>query len=232
VKPEPDLLACIDFGTAFSKAAVWREGENYPTPLDLEQAGAKQAGFTIPSSTYIAGGSVFFGFKALEESRRENNPVRERFDSPKQCLSIDDPEDIDRERLSDAIDPTNTFTRGDLLRLYLAYLTSCMAERLEFHGLSRHVARRFAIPVWRGQQLSAASSLLKRSLIEAQVIADSIDPDLWHKGLSVPFAKQLLAGVATLPRDQLNAATIVESHVLEPMAAAAGITDHLTNQKP
>jgi molecular chaperone HscA len=32
--------------------------------------------------------------------------------------------------------------------------------------------------------------------------------------------------------DQVNAATIVDNHVLEPMAAAAGITDHLSNQKP
>src|SRR5688572_1034448 len=135
--PEAGILACIDFGTAFSKAAVWREGEPCPIPLDLEQAGTGQAGFMIPSSVYVTGGSVYFGARALEESRRENNPDRERFDSPKQCLSIDDPDDIDRERVGAALDPTGTFTRGDLLRLYLAYLTSCMAERLEEHGLSR-----------------------------------------------------------------------------------------------
>jgi molecular chaperone HscA len=232
IVPQPNLLACIDFGTAFSKAAVWQEGEARPIPLDLEQAGAGQAGFTIPSSIYITNGSVYFGARALEESRRENNLERERFDSPKQCLSIDDPNDIDRERLSAAIDPTNTFSRGDLLRLYLAYLTSCMAQRLEAHNLPRHTARRFAIPVWRGDQLASASALLRRSLAEAQVIADSLDADVWGKGISVPFAKQILIDLGEIPEEQTRNAAIVQSHVLEPMAAAAGITDHVSNQKP
>jgi len=231
VEADPRVFACIDFGTAFSKAAVWKSDDIRPIPLDLEQAGSGTPGFTIPSSVYITGNSLFFGHRALDESRRENNPNRERFDSPKQSLSIDDPDDIDRESVGDAIDPTRTFTRGDLLRLYLAYLTSCTSERMEAQGVSRHTQRRFAIPVWRGQQLMSASSLLRRSLTEAQVIADSVDPDVWAKGISVSFAKSLLNGLSDLDLGQIAASKTVREHVLEPMAAAAGLTDHLRNKK-
>ncbi|UDL88120.1 hypothetical protein LGH82_23590 [Mesorhizobium sp. PAMC28654] len=228
---DPTVFACIDFGTAFSKAAVWKSDDSRPIPLDLEQAGSGTPGFTIPSSVYITGNSVFFGHRALEESRRENNPARERFDSPKQCLSIDDPDDIDRESVGVAIDPSQTFTRGDLLRLYLAYLTSCTAERMEAHGLSRHTQRRFAIPVWRGKQLESASSLLRRSLLEAQVIADSVDPEVWGKGISISFAKSLLNALPDLDAELIANSETVLDHVLEPMAAAAGLTDHVRNKK-
>lgn len=228
---DPETFACVDFGTAFSKAAVWKSDDSKPIPLDLERAASGTPGFTIPSSIYITGNSLFFGHRALDESRRENNSTRDRFDSPKQSLSIDDPDDIDREVVSSAVDPSQTFTRGDLLRLYLAYLTSCTAERLEAQGLSRHTQRRFAIPVWRGKQLESASALLRRSLLEAQVIADSVDPDLWGKGITVSFAKSLLNALPDLDAELLANSKTVREHVLEPMAAAAGLTDHVRNKK-
>jgi hypothetical protein len=232
IKPERDVIGCIDFGTAYSKAAFWRAGESAPIPLDLSQAATGTPGFILDSSIYISGNLLHFGANALDANRRENDLERERFESPKEWLSSGHLEDIEREHLPAAIDPTRRFSPGDLLRLYLAYLTCMMVNRLNAQSASPYAPRRFAVPVWRGHQLEAGSALLRTMLVDAQLISDSIDPSAWHDGLDVELASGILRAIRNIPDTEKAASPFIDRRVTEATAAASGISDHISNQRP
>jgi hypothetical protein len=232
IRPEPGIVSCIDFGTAYSKAAYWRTGADAPVPLDLSQAATGTPGFILDSSIYISEGLLHFGANALDANRRENDLERERFDSPKEWLSSGHLDDVERERLPTAIDPTRSFSPADLLRLYLAYLTAMMGNRLHAQGLSPYTPRRFAVPVWRGTQLEAGSAILRAMLIDAQLIADSIDQSAWRVGLDAELAKGVLRATKNISDAEKLAAEFIDRRVTEATAAASGISDHISNQRP
>ncbi|MGC1776808.1 MAG: hypothetical protein WBB34_02605 [Xanthobacteraceae bacterium] len=232
IKPERDVVGCVDFGTAYSKAAFWRAGASSPIPLDLSQAATGTSGFILDSSIYISGDLLHFGANALDANRRENDLDRERFDSPKEWLSSGHLEDIEREHLTVAIDPSRKFSPGDLLRLYLAYLTCMMGNRLNAQGISPYLPKRFAVPVWRGHQLETGSALLRTMLVDAQLISDSIDPSAWHNGFNIELASGVLRAIKNIPEAEKIAAPFIDRRVTEATAAASGISDHISNQRP
>lgn len=232
VASDTEDVVAIDFGTAYSKSALWRAEADSPTPLNLSGQVSDRPGNLLPSSLYITDGAIYFGQNAIDISRRENNPDRVRFDSPKQELSILEGTELDS--LADArVDPSQHLTKRDLLTLYLAYLSAATSLALESLSLPRHIVRRFAVPVWKDGQVVKVSKLLKRLLVDAQILADSLPATVWRDGLSVDDALRVLRSLrGELTDAQRDAAGLVERHVLEAAAAAAAIGDHLANKRP
>ena len=230
-------LLCIDFGTAFSKAAFWETDEDAPVPLDLGALGGA-AGLVLPSAAYIVDGHVFFGQEAVLRHLNDGDFSRLLFDTPKEHLTHDHAR-FQSHRPSAAIDPTGLFRTRDLLALYLGYLTSLAGRRVEALGSSRLVGRRFAAPGWGNAQISkstphfsAVAAQLGDLLTDAQVLADTVQPDEWQDGLDVGKARSLLDALATLPARARAGAKFVERPVLEAVAAATGVQDRLVNRRP
>lgn len=230
-------LLCVDFGTAFSKAAIWRDGEDSPVPIDLGVAAGGQ-GLVIESAAYITGGHLFFGPEAMRRYREEGDLSRSLFASPKEHLTHDHVR-FQADRPSVEIDPTGNFRTRDLLALYLGYLTALMGERVEALGVGRHVLRRFAAPGWGDAQISrttphfeAVAAQLKHLLIDAQILADTLPLAAWREGLDVATARSALDELALISGDRRESATFVERSVLEAVAAATGVQDRLVNQRP
>ncbi|WP_156035708.1 hypothetical protein [Caulobacter sp. UNC358MFTsu5.1] len=232
VASDTEDVVAIDFGTAYSKSALWRAQSDAPTPLDLSGQVSDRPGSLLPSSLYITDGAVYFGQLAIDISRWENDPDRMRFDSPKQELSILEGSDLDS--LVDArVDPGRQLTNRDLLTLYLAYLSAATSLALETLSLSRHIVRRFAVPVWKDGQVVKVSKLLKRLLVDAQILADSLPAEVWRDGISLDDAQRVLRMLrGDLTDAQRDAARLVDRHVLEAAAAAAAIGDRLANKRP
>jgi hypothetical protein len=229
-------LLCVDFGTAFSKAAVWKYGEDAPIPIDL--GGASGGGLTTDSAAYVSDGHLFFGPVAVRRHAEDGDFKRSLFASPKEHLTHDHAR-FQADRPAQEVDPTGLFKTRDLLALYLGYLTSLVGQRVEALGIGRHVIRRFAAPGWGDAQISkstphfdAVSAQLKHLLIDAQILADTLPAASWHEGLDVATARSALDELALISSDRRESATFVERSVLEAVAAATGVQEKLVNTRP
>lgn len=233
---DDSALLCIDFGTAYSKAAIWREGEDAPIPIDL--GGATGGGLTSDSAAYITDGHIFFGPTAVRKHAEEGDISRQLFASPKEHLTHDHAR-FQADKPATDVDPTSLFRTRDLLALYLGYLTSLIGERVEALGIGRHVIRRFAAPGWGDAQISkttphfeAVSAQLKHLLIDAQILADTLPDAAWRQGLDVATARAALDSLAEMSSERREGANFVERPVLEAVAAATGVHDKLINTRP
>ena len=229
--PEGDVLA-IDFGTAFSKAAVWKDGAAEPTPLGLRDQVADISGLMLESYVYVTDGVLYFGPQAEAVFRAESAAGRKLFDSPKGELSVLKGSSLSHSAPAE-IDPTGKLTRRDLLTLYLAYLAGATSAALEAEGCERHILRRYAIPVWEGDKLDNVSSVLRRELLDAQILADSLPMDVWRRGLAVEDAVRLMKTLrGGLTDERRMAATFIGDHVLEAAAAAAAVAERFSDHRP
>src|SRR5215831_4908227 len=114
----PEIVMCVDFGTAMSKAFAFRVAEEDSVPVDLalsKRAGHTEAVYPVPSSVYISNaGKVFLGHEAVSNSLEEAAEGRERFDSPKQDLSQGNA-DLAAISVPASINPTGVpLTKDDL----------------------------------------------------------------------------------------------------------------------
>lgn len=236
---DDSAVMCIDFGTAFSKAAIWRNGATIPAPLDLARgADPARSGVLLDSAAYISDGKIFFGPAAVERYRLEDAPARALFSSPKELLTHEVAR-LDLERPGIAVDPTGLFTSRALLTLYLGYLTAVACAVLP-DGIRRSVKRRYAAPGWDNAQAdtkSAEMGIAARSLgdllVDAQILADTVDIAEWRAGLDV----QVASALGTAIRNQRNsrgssAVPFIERAVLEAVAAGSGIRDRFENKRP
>ena len=222
----------IDFGTAYSKASFWRYEEDDPLSLDLGIQVGDQSSLLLPSTLYITDGFVYFGRQAVEISRREDSAERRRFDSPKQELSILEGADLDG--LADkAVDPSRTLTRRELLVLFLGYLNFATTQGLISAKVDPYSPRMFAVPMWKDKQLGSTVKLLKRLMVDGQILADSLPSSVWRAGIKVEDARRVLREIETSLADaDRDAAAFVKRHVLEATASAAAIEDHMSNSRP
>lgn len=224
VPSDTGVLLCLDFGTAMSKAfASTSDGENLD--LELGKAAGKQ-GYTLPSSVFIDDdGSAYFGFEAVERSWNLKEAGRERLDSIKSWLSLREEGNLDGEMLSDAYNPTPfKLSEGDLIRIYLAYLTDMAAVSLaewlvDEKNVGRYVRRRFARPCGKNARQAAwVDGLMKRLLAEAQVLADTFS-GRWTGGIPVGQIKAAVEAVKALGQ---RPDYLIDEGVPEPVAVAAG----------
>lgn len=216
-----DVLMCLDFGTAMSKAFASVFPNNQ---LDLALGtAAGHTGYALPSSVFIADDSkAYFGFDAIEMSQGLEHSGRERLDSIKGWISLQNTGSLDEDDkvLSPALNPSGEkLTQGDLLRIYLAYFTDIALCALQLHvGEARHVKRRYARPCWPDSKAQWGSNLMRRMLSEAQVLADTFS-GRWQGGIPVAELKVAVEQVKKLDR---RPDFLIDEGVPEPVAVAAG----------
>lgn len=223
---DPDVLLCLDFGTAMSKAFA-QSDDGQPFELELgAQAGGE--GYAVPSSVFITdGGKVLFGFDAVDASQELSDSNRARLDSIKSWLSQRSDGNLDAYPLRAEMNPTQVkLTEGDLIRIYLAYLTDLAVSQVQTWSvedtkgpLSRYVRRRFAHPCWPSSaQKSWADRLMRHWMAEAQILADTFH-GRWEGGLDVAEVKDAVDQVRALER---RPEYLIADGVPEPVAVAAG----------
>ncbi len=222
----PDVLMCLDFGTAMSKAFATKFPGEY-MELELGKA-AGRSGYTLPSSVFIADdGKAYFGFEAVDLSQELVGSGRERLDSIKGWLSLRREGDLDGEScvLQKSLNPTAfKLTQGDLIRIYLAYLTDMAGIALqdyEIHDkpVGRNIRRRYARPCWPDPaQTQWAEKVMRTMLAEAQILADTFS-GRWSGGIDVAELKAAVEKVRVLKK---RPDYLVAEGVPEPVAVAAG----------
>ena len=220
---DPEVLLCLDFGTAMSKAFATVFPDKY---LDLELGTeAGRDGYTLPSSVFIGDdGKAYFGFEAIEMSQDLVDSGRERLDSIKGWLSLRREGNLDGEAcmLQKAMNPTAyRLTQGDLIRVYLAYLTDMAEKSLAYHSVKdpRYAKRRFARPCWPdAAQAQWADRLMRTMLAEAQILADTFS-DRWSGGIPVADLKAAVEKIKALNK---RPEYLIDDGVPEPVAVAAG----------
>jgi molecular chaperone HscA len=228
--PDPDIILCLDFGTARSKAFAAGPSTNGTGGyIDLglgKLAGEPNAVYAVSSSLWIEDdGLVFVGPTAVRRSQRPGAEQQKRFDSLKQELSQGDlSHPPDRYYVPADMNPSNVLlTHGHLLTLYLAYLTDLAETALlqKSEQFTRHVARRFALPSWEEARLKWVEELLRRYLARAQIVGD-VFRGRWTDGLPAAEVKAVVDATASLTDGELPLHLIPEdAGVLEPVAAGA-----------
>src|SRR5579871_6375841 len=153
---DTNWIACIDFGTALSKAAMVAAVDRkelspkFIKPLFLVNMPGDKS-FLLPSLIFVTDENVLFGREAEQTAIRAESSGRHALVSPKQYLSTHDPEDFDAP-LSPEIDPTGEFSAKSLLRLYLAHLLERVAHDAKLQNLPWPVPQRVARPAWKIQR--------------------------------------------------------------------------------
>ena len=221
-----DVVVCLDFGTAMSKAMAYDIKSDQLLELAIGQrAGQTYPVFSLASSVYITdSGQVLFGQRAIAESTHASHTGRRRLDSIKDILCKDVISNLDDAPLERAFNPTNvSLTKAEIVTLFLAYLTDTALDELtEKYGYSRYVRRRFTRPVLPPERAVWAEDQLKILLARAQIIADSLHGK-WRAGISISDAKNLLErvrGLECLPE------FLVDQALMEPVAAVNSRVRH------
>lgn len=236
-KCDDNKILCVDFGTAFSKAAIWDQSEKKPNPLPIGQ-GLSADPLLIDSVVYIGQDKIFFGPKAVREYVADSDGDRKIFTSPKELLNLDY-ETIQTQRPSAGVDPHKIFKNKDLLILFLGYLTALTKRELASIEIIKPVLRRFAAPGWGdaqqnlgGERFDMLVDQMSRFLAEAQILADSFEIDLWLEGIEVSQAKSAISQLSAISDAELLKAPFIERPVLEVTAAASSIKEKLLNKRP
>lgn len=221
-EPEsPGAILCLDFGTAMSKAWAATEDEDM---LDLALGRLAGKGvYPIDSSLFITqDGTLYFGPQAIDQSLKVGSH-RQRFDSPKSRLNLGSQGHIDEHLVDKSVNPTGTdISEGDLIRLYLAYLTDLAGTALEEKGYSRYTIRRFARPCWDEDREKWAEPLQKSLLAQAQILADTFH-GRWADGISIDAAKEAVSLVRELELDRHLPMHLIDRGIPEPVASAASL---------
>lgn len=224
---DPAVLLCLDFGTAMSKAFASVTPNEH---LDLELgAAAGSKGYTLPSSIFISDdGKAYFGFEAIDLSQDLVDSGRERLDSIKGWLSLRREGNLDSDAclLQPKLNPTAyKLTQGDMIRIYMAYLTDMAVTALggyEVDGkaVGRYVKRRFARPCWPDvAQAQWADNLMRSMLAESQILADTFS-GRWAGGIDIAELKAAVEQIKLLGK---RPDYLIDVGIPEPVAVAAGV---------
>jgi hypothetical protein len=251
--PGDQLRFCLDFGTAMSKA--WATGSTVERtyPLVLGRPASGSDALAVPSSIFISeAGRIFIGAAAERQHAAEIHLGRQRFDNIKRLLSEVEPgTDIHELALDPAMNPTNVrLTKGDLLVLYLGWLTDmalkALPQALAWGGpdlLGEHAqnlraaVRRFAIPCFEHavddapskQRADWAEAEMERAVKRAQLVADTLG-DEWDS-LSAERAKAVLDAARRQNLAKLDHLLAATPSIREPVAAGATrFRDHFAGQ--
>ena len=232
-----DKILCIDFGTAFSKAAVWDQLEEAPIPLPIGQ-GMSSDPLLVDSVVYIGATKIYFGPKAIREFVADGDGDREIFTSPKEILNLDY-ETMQTDRPTLGVDPLKLFKKKDLLVLFLGFLTALTKRELAAIEVEKPVRRRFAAPGWGdaqqnigGERFNLLVTQMRRFLGEAQILADSFSVADWVDGIDIDKAKSAISQLGVISDGDLLTAEFIERPVLEVTAAASSIKERLLNKRP
>jgi molecular chaperone DnaK len=168
---------CIDFGTAYSKAAAAPAGAwssfDPATVRPLMLSAHEQGGnpFLLDSAIFIDGDRVFFGRAAIARADALASRKRLPLKSFKTLLSVSD---LDRALNTNApasIDPNRIFQMRDLVVLYLAYLLAAVNQAVSADALLRdadEISYRYAAPAWRRGDSAGMHDTIVRLFAEGE----------------------------------------------------------------
>ena len=203
---EPWTL-CVDFGTAYSKAAAAPSGAwahfdpAQVRPLML--SGEASQGFLLDSAVFVDDDRILFGPAALARADELVDKKRIALRSFKTLLSVSD---LDRALNTSApatVDPHRMFPMRDLIVLYLAYLTASIDRALAADAVLAQIDafdRRYAAPAWRGGDSAGLHGAVVGLFGEAAALRKILGGDLLSsKGVSIKTAPGSLAAARAAP---------------------------------
>lgn len=215
---QQEVLLCLDFGTAMSKAFATDGGDENLVDLEIgRQAGQSEHVYTLMSSIFISdSGHILFGHRAVSESTHADSSNRKRMDSIKDILCKDVVCDLDQAPIDGSYNPTHVpFTKGDMVTLFLGYFTDMAVSQLHDKNYSRYVRRRFTRPVLPPDRGPWAEDQLRILLARSQILADTMHGE-WDSGVDVEKAKQILNDIKNLEEIPTF---LIDDGVVEPVAA-------------
>lgn len=232
---------CIDFGTAFSKAAAaphdsWsRFDPAWVRPLALAGFEGGNA-FLLPSAVFVADDAVLFGAAAFERAEAFARYGRMALRSFKTLLSVSDLDRALKTKAPTAIDPHRMFNMGDLIVLYLAFLSAAIAraKAADPELASEHFAnRRYAAPAWRSGDSAGLHKSIVALFSEAEALAaEAGERLLAPEGIEIASVESLLSAARSAPRPlqmglifEASAAAAYTSIGLERSAAHMVVVD-------
>jgi molecular chaperone DnaK (HSP70) len=234
-----DWIGCVDFGTAMSKAAVVRRkpradlasADVKPLAIGIRDGVLSRNPLLLPSIMYVSDGDqILFGEEAEIAALRGERRGRRAFVSPKQYLSVNDPQALD-EMLDREIDPTGNYTARKLLALFLAHLLVQAGRAAAIAGVPWPVRLRIARPAWDETRAKAGEQALRSLVLQAFALVDALGDQLAAvNGITHDAACSALAGVTSdqrfhNPSSFLDVFEVSKNHgasVLEATAVAAG----------
>ena len=180
-------IGCIDFGTTLSKLAIVRA-----RPRDKLEAGdikifaiADRKRFPVgdarllPSSVFIHNDAIVFGAEAEDAGNKSSD--RYTFTSMKQYLSTHDLTELDVP-LPENIDPTGDYTARIALELFLAHLLMQANIVAKVARSPWPVPLRIARPAWETNRADQGEAELKRIVVQAFALADTLGQALIKDG--------------------------------------------------
>jgi len=216
------VLLCLDFGTARSKAFATDGADDILLDIAVGQRAGGDSVHSVFSCVYISDdGYLYFGDVAAEKSQGPiSRGSRKRIDSFKSMITNAAPgTDLRGILLDEHTNPTAaSLTEGDVLTLYLAYLTDlAQTELVEKHGQSKYALRRFTTPVFTERHLNWASETLRKHYAEAVLVADYFH-DSWQDGLDADEAYKVVRAAS---RNSERVAYLLADPIVEPVSAFA-----------
>lgn len=219
-----DWTLCIDFGTAYSKAAAapvgaWsRFDAGHVRPLMVGAHADGANAFLLDSAVFVDESRVLFGRPAIEAADAVGKK-RMALRSFKTLLSVSD---LDRALNTNAplsVDPHRMFQMRDLIVLYLAYLLEAVEQSGAADPMLADVSSisyRYAAPAWRSGDSAGMHESIVRLFGEADAFREAIgDKLLSPEGLPLKLIEKVL------PKAQAQGAPFDMGLIFEATAAAA-----------
>lgn len=171
-------IGCIDFGTAYSKAAmVLAEDLSDLKASDVKPlaigAGQSNQDFLLPSILFLTDEAIFFGGAADRLAQQNEHIGRLPFLSPKQYLSTHAPQQLS-EGLEAEIDPTGSYSARQLIALYLAYLLRRSELAAQEIDLEWPPKLRIARPAWGPERAQWGEEILRDLVRRALMLVDAL----------------------------------------------------------
>lgn len=190
---------CIDFGTAFSKAAVAPSGAwarfdpGSVRPLTIGGVESDNP-FLLDSAVFFDDSAVLLGAPAMKRAAQLEQSKRQALRSFKTLLSAPDLERTLGLNLPVPIDPHRRFYLRDAIVLYLAFLTRAIDRAIAIDPVISWspgpIDRRYASPAWRGAGGAVLHGLIVRLFEEARFVQKALGDALFAPaGVPIDAAK-------------------------------------------
>jgi molecular chaperone DnaK len=219
-----DWTICVDFGTAFSKAAAapagaWtRFDPGQIHPLMLAAHDPEANAFLLDSAVYVDDDRILFGRAAIQRAAESGDRKRMVLRSFKTLLSVSDLDRALNTNAAASIDPHRIFQMRDLIVLYLAFLLAAIdrAVRADPVLADASIRWRYAAPAWRAGDSAGSHESIVRLFGEAEAFRAAAGRRLLQNGgVAISFVTD------TLPKTTANAQAFDMDLIFEATAAAS-----------
>lgn len=228
-----DWTLCLDFGTAYSKAAAAPTGSwsrfdpERVRPLMVAAHEEATNAFLLDSAVFVDDDRILLGRSAVIREAELAHRKRLALRSFKTLLSVSD---LDRALNTSAplsIDPHRVFPMRDLIVLYLAYLLEAVGNAQAGDPLlpsKGAMARRYAAPAWRSGDSAGMHGVVMRLFGEAEALRAALGDELLSpEGVTIDALSEVLPKAMEKPRH------VNMGLVFEATAAAAYTSIGLEN---